>query len=71
MNFALNSTKDLVTTTGGTEMSSDNLLSSFWEWAKTTFTDAYKEEVHTYLCESVDYADLENRIKLLKVRGLF
>lgn len=52
-------------------MSADRLLSSFWEWAKNTFTAAYKEEVQAYLCESVDYADLENRIKLLKVRGLF
>ena len=71
MNSVLNSTKELADTTGGIDMSADSLLSSFWEWAKNTFTAAYKEEVQAYLCESVDYADLENRIKLLKVRGLF
>jgi hypothetical protein len=71
MNSVLNSTKELVDTIGGTDMSANRLLSSFLEWAKNTFTDAYKEEVQAYLCESVDYADLENRIKLLKVRGLF
>lgn len=49
----------------------EELLESFWSWAKSIFTDSYKNEVDTYLNESIDYADLENRIKLLKIRGLF
>lgn len=52
-------------------MSVEKLLNSFWEWGKNIFTDTYKEEVQAYLCESVDFADLDNRIKLLKIRGLF
>lgn len=52
-------------------MSKEALLESFLTWAKNVFTDSYKEEVQNFLSESADYADLENRIKLLKVRGLF
>lgn len=47
------------------------LLNSFREWAKTAFTDSYKREVEEYLSQSIDCGDLENRIKLLKIRGLF
>jgi len=52
-------------------MNKEALLESFLSWAKTTFTDAYKREVEEYLSQSADYADLDQRIKLLKVRGLF
>lgn len=47
------------------------LLDSFKEWATTAFTDSYKREVMEYLSQSIDHGDLENRIKLLKIRGLF
>ena len=50
---------------------SENLLASFWAWARNAFTDSYQEEVRKYLDESVDYNDLERRVKLLKLRGLF
>lgn len=50
---------------------SENLLASFWAWARNAFTDSYQEEVRKYLAESVDYNDLERRVKLLKLRGLF
>ena len=44
---------------------SENLLASFWAWARNAFTDSYQEEVRKYLAESVDYNDLERRVKLL------
>lgn len=52
-------------------MTKEDLLTSFWSWAKTVFTDSYRQEVQSYLNESIDFADLENKIKLLKIRGLF
>ena len=52
-------------------MSKEALLETFLLWAKKIFTTAYHDEVKDYLSQSVDYADLDQRIKLLRVRGLF
>lgn len=66
-----NSLSDSDTTEGGIDMKNQSLLESFWDWAENVFTDSYKKEVENYLASSVDTADLENKIKLLKIRGLF
>lgn len=58
-------------TFSGTSMTSEVLYKKFWEWAELVFTDSYKQEVESYLSESIDFCDLEQRMKLLKVRGLF
>jgi len=45
-------------------------LSEFWTWAKRTFTDPYRDEINTYLAQSIDHADVERRIKVLMKRGM-
>jgi hypothetical protein len=52
-------------------MNIQSLIDSFWDWAENVFNDAYKREVEDYLSSSIDCADLENKIKLLKIRGLY
>jgi hypothetical protein len=49
----------------------DNLnLTEFWNWVKTTFTPHYKNEIEAYLAESTSHADVENRIRMLQMRGM-
>jgi hypothetical protein len=45
-------------------------LADFWKWVKKTFTFSYKGEIEAYLADSVDHADVENRIKRLQRRGM-
>jgi len=45
-------------------------LAGFWQWVKQTFTTEYRAEIEDYLEQSFDYADLERRVKLLKLRGM-
>lgn len=45
-------------------------LKDFWQWAKETFTPAYRNEIEAYLAESVDHADVERRIIHLQRRGM-
>lgn len=45
-------------------------FSDFWQWVKETFTVDYRSEIEHYLNQSYDYADLERRIKLLRIRGV-
>ncbi len=45
-------------------------LADFWKWVKKTFTISYKGEIEAYLADSVDHADVENRIKRLQRRGM-
>ena len=45
-------------------------LSEFWTWVKRTFTDPYRDEINTYLAQSIDHADVERRIKVLMKRGM-
>lgn len=45
-------------------------LSDFWQWVKTTFTPAYRNEIEAYLADSVDHADVERRIINLQRRGM-
>jgi hypothetical protein len=49
----------------------DNLnLTEFWNWVKSTFTPHYRNEIEAYLAESTSHADVENRIKMLQMRGM-
>jgi len=45
-------------------------LSDFWSWVSKAFTPSYQDEVESYLGESVDHKDLENRMNNLMRRGL-
>ena len=45
-------------------------LSNFWNWVKRTFTLSYQDEIHAYLSDSVDYVDFENRMQVLRRRGM-
>jgi hypothetical protein len=45
-------------------------LADFWAWVKKTFTPAYQSEIEEYLSHSTDHFDLENKMKLLRQRGL-
>jgi len=45
-------------------------LADFWSWVKNTFTVSYKGEIEAYLADSIDHADLENRIRRLQRRGM-
>lgn len=52
---------------GGVSVPSFN---EFWTWVKKTFTPSYQAEITSYLKDSVDMFDLENRMKALKRRGM-
>jgi hypothetical protein len=45
-------------------------LTNFWNWVKTTFTPSYTNEIEAYLAESTSHTDVENRIRLLQMRGM-
>jgi len=45
-------------------------LTDFWKWVKKTFTISYQGEVESYLADSVDYVDYENRVRNLQRRGM-
>ena len=45
-------------------------LTDFWNWVKKTFTISYQSEVEAYLADSVDYVDYENRVRILRQRGM-
>lgn len=45
-------------------------LKDFWEWVKSTFTISYQDEIEYYLAQSVDRADLEYRMCVLRRRGM-
>lgn len=52
---------------GGVEAPS---LKDFCKWVKTAFTISYQQEIEQYLASSVDIAELDYRIKVLKYRGM-
>ena len=45
-------------------------LSNFWNWVKRTFTITYQDEIHSYLADSVDSVDFDNRMRTLQRRGM-
>jgi hypothetical protein len=45
-------------------------LSNFWNWVKRTFTISYQDEIESYLAQSVDYVDFDNRMRNLQRRGM-
>jgi hypothetical protein len=45
-------------------------LSEFWQWVKKTFTISYQSEIEAYLADSVDYKDFDNRMEVLRRRGM-
>jgi hypothetical protein len=45
-------------------------FAEFWAWVKKSFTPDYQAEITSYLKDSVDMFDLENRMKALKRRGM-
>jgi hypothetical protein len=45
-------------------------LTDFWNWVKKTFTPHYRSEIEAYLAESTSHADVENRIRILQMRGM-
>jgi len=45
-------------------------LSNFWNWVKRTFTISYQDEIESYLAQSVDYVDFDNRMRTLQRRGM-
>lgn len=45
-------------------------LKDFWNWVRKTFTPHYRTEIEAYLADSVDHADVENRIRTLQRRGM-
>jgi hypothetical protein len=48
----------------------ESTLANFWTWVKQAFTPAYQSEIEEYLAQSTDHFDLENKMKLLRQRGL-
>lgn len=44
-------------------------MENFLNWLKSTFQPHYRDEILTYLSQSSDLCDLENRIKYLTHRG--
>ena len=45
-------------------------LTDFWNWVKKTFTISYQDEITHYLNQSVDCVDYENRVRILRQRGM-
>jgi len=45
-------------------------VSNFWNWVKRTFTISYQDEIESYLAQSVDYVDFDNRMRTLQRRGM-
>jgi hypothetical protein len=45
-------------------------LTAFWQWVKKTFTISYQSEIESYLADSVDYKDFDNRMEILRRRGM-
>jgi len=45
-------------------------LSDCWNWVKRTFTISYQDEIESYLAQSVDYVDFDNRMRNLQRRGM-
>jgi hypothetical protein len=45
-------------------------MKAFWDWVLETFTVDYQKEIEEYLADSVNHADLENRMRTLMRRGL-
>jgi len=45
-------------------------VSNFWNWMKRTFTISYQDEIESYLAQSVDYVDFDNRMRNLQRRGM-
>ena len=45
-------------------------LTDFWNWVKKTFTLSYQSEIESYLADSVDYVDFDNRMRNLQRRGM-
>ena len=45
-------------------------LSNFWNWVKRNFTLSYQDEIESYLADSVDYVDFDNRMRNLQRRGM-
>jgi hypothetical protein len=45
-------------------------LKDFWNWVRKTFAPHYRTEIEAYLADSVDHADVENRIRTLQRRGM-
>ena len=45
-------------------------MSNFWNWVKRTFTISYQDEIESYLAQSVDYVDFDNRMRNLQRRGM-
>lgn len=48
----------------------DSALAQVWAWVQRTFRDPYKKEIEEYLASSLNLADLENRMRILKHRGM-
>ena len=45
-------------------------MSNFWNGVKRTFTISYQDEIESYLAQSVDYVDFDNRMRNLQRRGM-
>lgn len=45
-------------------------IKDFWSWVGKAFTPSYQDEVETYLKDSVDHNDLQNRVTTLMRRGM-
>jgi hypothetical protein len=52
---------------GGVDVPS---FKNFWQWVVETFTPSYTSEIEDYLSQSIDHADLEQRINTLQRRGM-
>lgn len=45
-------------------------IADFWKWVQATFSPDYQGEVKSYLAQSMDVFDLEQRMKYLRIRGM-
>jgi len=45
-------------------------INQFWEWCRRMFTPAYQSEIESYLAESTDHFDLQQRQEYLIRRGM-
>lgn len=45
-------------------------MADFWSWVGKAFKPSYQDEVESYLKDSVDHNDLQNRVTTLMRRGM-
>lgn len=45
-------------------------MREFWKWVTETFQPHIYDEIEDYLSQATDIKDLENRMRILRYRGM-